>query len=92
MKHLAAFVEKNVPQLISYGFFLDRDSTQMTVVAVHPTEPSRCRRVVIALYAWAAAQNDPGVLPDVSPARGRSPPPGCAELDALDLPLQLLKP
>lgn len=29
MKHLAAFVEANMPQLISYGFFLDQDSTQM---------------------------------------------------------------
>ena len=35
MRHLAAFVEANVPQLISYGFFLDRDSAQMAVVAVH---------------------------------------------------------
>lgn len=36
MKDLAAFLEANVPQLISYGFFLDKDRTQMTVVAVHP--------------------------------------------------------
>jgi hypothetical protein len=35
MKSLAAFVEANVPQLISYGFFLDGDQRQMTVVAVH---------------------------------------------------------
>ena len=40
MKHLAAFLEANVPQLISYGFFLDQDSTQMTVVAVHPDSAS----------------------------------------------------
>ena len=40
MKHLAAFVEANVPQLISYGFFLDQGSTQMTVVAVHPDSAS----------------------------------------------------
>ena len=40
MKHLAAFVEANMPQLISYGFFLDQDSTQMTVVAVHPDSAS----------------------------------------------------
>ena len=40
MGHLAAFVEANVPQLISYGFFLDRDSTQTTVVAVHPDSAS----------------------------------------------------
>lgn len=35
MKSLAAFVERNVPQLISYGFYLDPRRRQMTVVAVH---------------------------------------------------------
>ena len=40
MQHLAAFVEANVPQLISYGFFLDHESDQMTVVAVHPDSAS----------------------------------------------------
>ena len=40
MEHLAAFVEANVPQLISYGFFLDQNSTEMTVVAVHPDSAS----------------------------------------------------
>jgi len=40
MKHLAAFVEANVPQLISYGFFLDEDRSRMTVVAVHPDSAS----------------------------------------------------
>ena len=40
MKQLATFVEANVPQLISYGFFLDEDKTQMTVVAVHPDSAS----------------------------------------------------
>ena len=35
MKGLASFVETNVPQLISYGFFLTDDRTRMTVVAVH---------------------------------------------------------
>jgi len=35
MKALATFVEANVPQLISYGFFLNEDRTQMTVVALH---------------------------------------------------------
>jgi hypothetical protein len=40
MQHLAAFVEANVPQLISYGFFLDQNSTGMTVVAVHPDSAS----------------------------------------------------
>lgn len=40
MKRLAAFVEENVPQLISYGFFLDEDRAQMTTVAVHPDSAS----------------------------------------------------
>jgi hypothetical protein len=40
MKRLAAFVEANVSQLISYGFFLDGARTQMTVVAVHPDSAS----------------------------------------------------
>ena len=40
MKDLAAFVEANMPQLISYGFFLDEDRTQMSVVAVHPDSAS----------------------------------------------------
>jgi hypothetical protein len=35
MKALASFVEANVPQLISYGFFLTEDRTRMNVVAVH---------------------------------------------------------
>lgn len=36
MEHLAEYVKANVPRLISYGFFLDEDQRQMTVVAVHP--------------------------------------------------------
>ena len=40
MKSLAAFVETNVPQLISYGFFLNEDRNQMSVVAVHPDSAS----------------------------------------------------
>jgi hypothetical protein len=40
MRELAAFVEVNMPRLISYGFFLDEDRTQMTVVAVHPDSAS----------------------------------------------------
>ena len=40
MKGLAAFVEANMPRLISYGFFLDREQRHMTVVAVHPDSAS----------------------------------------------------
>ena len=36
MRRLATFVEENVPEVISYGFFLDREEREMTVVAVHP--------------------------------------------------------
>jgi hypothetical protein len=40
MRHLAAFVDAKVPQLISYGFFLDENRRHMTVVAVHPDSAS----------------------------------------------------
>ena len=40
MRSLAVFVEANVPQLISYGFFVNREQNQMTVVAVHPDSAS----------------------------------------------------
>src|SRR5215211_584362 len=40
MKDLAAFVEANMPRVISYGFFLDQNRTQMTVVAIHPDSES----------------------------------------------------
>ena len=40
MKRLAVFVEQNMPRVISYGFFLDKDRAQMTVVAVHPDSES----------------------------------------------------
>jgi hypothetical protein len=40
MKDLATFVEANMPRVISYGFFLDQNRTEMTVVAVHPDSES----------------------------------------------------
>jgi hypothetical protein len=40
MQSLAECVETNVPQLLSCAFFLDRDQSQMTVVAVHPDSSS----------------------------------------------------
>ena len=40
MKNLVAFVEANMPRLISYGFYLNEDKTQMTVVAIHPDSAS----------------------------------------------------
>jgi hypothetical protein len=40
MDHLAAWVEANVPRLVSYAFYLDAERKQMTVVAVHPDSDS----------------------------------------------------
>jgi hypothetical protein len=40
MKELAGFVEANEPQMISYGFFLDRERTRMTLIAIHPDAAS----------------------------------------------------
>jgi len=40
MKHLATFVEANMPRVISYGLFLDENRMQMTVVALHPDSES----------------------------------------------------
>lgn len=40
IRDLAAFVEANVPRLISYGFYFNAERTQMTVVAVHPDSRS----------------------------------------------------
>jgi hypothetical protein len=40
IEELAAFVEVNEPQLISYNFSFDEEGTRMTVVAVHPDSAS----------------------------------------------------
>jgi hypothetical protein len=40
MKHLAGFLDANVPRLLSYGFYLDGNRTRMTVVAIHPDSAS----------------------------------------------------
>lgn len=40
IRHLASFVESNVPEIISYGFWLDETQSQMTVVALHPNSSS----------------------------------------------------
>jgi hypothetical protein len=37
---LVAFVEAHEPQLIAYGFYVDEEADQMTVVAVHPDSAS----------------------------------------------------
>lgn len=40
VKDLAAFVEVNVPRLIQYSFFFNKDRTEMTVISVHPDSES----------------------------------------------------
>lgn len=40
MTELADFVEAHEPQLLSYGFFVDEQTAQMTVVAIHPDAAS----------------------------------------------------
>lgn len=37
---LVDFIDAQEPQLIHYGFYLDEDSSRMTVVAVHPDTSS----------------------------------------------------
>lgn len=40
MKHLTSFVEENMPRLISYNFFLNKNENKMTVVSIHPDSVS----------------------------------------------------
>jgi len=40
IRNLVDFVHEREPQLISYGFFINDEATQMTVVAVHPDSAS----------------------------------------------------
>jgi len=40
LAELVAFVEEREPRMVSYGFFIDRDALEMTVVAVHPDSAS----------------------------------------------------
>jgi quinol monooxygenase YgiN len=40
ISELVEFVEEHEPQLISYGFYINEESSAMTVVAVHPDSAS----------------------------------------------------
>jgi len=40
MEGLADFVNDHMPRLVSYGFFLNEQRSEMTVVAVHPDSAS----------------------------------------------------
>ena len=37
---LVGFIDEHEPRLISYGFYMDEESSAMTVVAVHPDSAS----------------------------------------------------
>ena len=47
IRDLVPFVESHQPQMVTYGFYLDEDARQMTVVAVHPDSASLERHVRI---------------------------------------------
>lgn len=40
IEELVEYIEEREPQLLSYGFHLDKDAFRMTVVAVHPDAAS----------------------------------------------------
>jgi hypothetical protein len=44
---LVAFVEDHQPQMVLYGFYLDEDANEMTVVAVHPDSASLERHIEV---------------------------------------------
>lgn len=44
---LVAFVDSRQPQMVTYGFYLDEDANEMTVVSVHPDSASLERHVEI---------------------------------------------
>ena len=47
IRALVGFVDREQPQMVTYGFYLDEDARQMTVVAVHPDSASLERHVRI---------------------------------------------
>jgi hypothetical protein len=40
VRRLVEFIDSREPQLIAYGFYIDEDAREMTVVAVHPDSAS----------------------------------------------------
>jgi hypothetical protein len=40
VRRLVDFIEAREPQLIAYGFYIDEDAMELTVVAVHPDPAS----------------------------------------------------
>lgn len=47
VKRLVDFIDAREPQLITYGFYIDEDAAEMTVVAVHPDPASLERHLEI---------------------------------------------
>jgi quinol monooxygenase YgiN len=51
---LVAFIRAEEPQLVHYGFYLDEEDLQMTVVAVHPDPTSVERHMDVGGSAFRA--------------------------------------
>jgi hypothetical protein len=47
IRTLVDFVESRQPQMAAYGFYLDEDANEMTVVSVHPDSASLERHVEV---------------------------------------------
>ena len=47
VERLVDFIDAREPQLITYGFYIDEDAAEMTVVAVHPDSASLERHLEI---------------------------------------------
>jgi hypothetical protein len=47
VQRLVEFIDAREPQLITYGFYIDEDAANMTVVAVHPDSESLERHMEI---------------------------------------------
>ena len=47
IRALVAFVDSRQPQMAAYGFYIDEDAHQMTVVSVHPDSASLERHIDI---------------------------------------------
>ena len=49
---LVSFIRAREPQLLHYGFYLDEETTRMTVVAVHPDTESVERHMEVGAAAF----------------------------------------
>lgn len=53
IRALVAFVDRHQPQMATYGFYLDEDSNEMTVVSVHPDSASLERHIEMGAPEFA---------------------------------------